>query len=209
MRDSSLNKESFLRSVELVVRKVCSTNKTFRNHVSDISKYLSGEYNIGTRRPWTLKEFISLGIFQWYIPNKELQVLLRLFLEERSSFLSLEDRLILQIILSSKVGCELFLLETSLWHTRDFFGNIVNEKRLGEVLQLIVYRRNSTKVIKPQRHRGYRDHGSCRLVHEQHQPNHDWSYREEQLRLELRRDALHDTVSLALGLIGFGFEGVG
>jgi hypothetical protein len=122
----------------------------------------------------------------------EIAILLRLEIEKLVE--NSEDLHWIRLLIQSKAHCLLFLQESQLWHTRDFFGNIFNEEELKKALGSLVFEFESTKRPRlPQRRRGYRDKGSWRAPHEHHSYYDGTS---DQLLLEENRSARQDTLVL-------------
>lgn len=142
-----------------------------------------------------LKQLIGLSYGSWILP-KEIQVLLQLDLSEYIKRLSLEDQFIVETILGSKVAAEGWLIDTQLWHTRDFFGNIL--PLWAKSLKGLSFRRVNKKLKRVQRKRGYHDHGTLAPSHTW-LPKSDWSLTEEQNELEKKRDIFKDTLNLLKG----------
>lgn len=142
-----------------------------------------------------LVQMIGLSYVSWLLPE-EIKFTLQLDLHEYITKLSLEDRFIVETILGSQVAAEEWLVDTNLWHTRDFFGNILpiwinTTKRLR-------YRKVNKKLKKLQRKRGYHDHGTLAPSHTW-LPKEDWSLTEEQNEIEQKRDIFHDTLNFLKG----------
>jgi len=198
MKDiNSLNSADFVESVERLARKYWThrENILLSNHVLDSS-------NLQEERTFwfsgrKLKNLIQLGILVWYAPE-EIKYMLLLDLEAEKESLCLEDQFLLSQFLNSKEEMLLFLLETQMWHTRDFFGNILHKDLLSEIR--ISVRRPRTKVSRSQRKRGYQDHG-YRKDDSRWVPTSDWSLTEKQNQWEERKISLQDTLSLSIGFI--------
>jgi hypothetical protein len=139
-----------------IVRAETRRIKSLMHHVVDNPTFPAGETTFRVKNLKS-KELFELALISWYLPE-ELGVLLRLDLESRTSKLSDEDKhkIPLMLVLSSKAETLLFLQETSLWSTQEFFGNYL---LLGTFrkLQLLIL---SPKVVYPQRKRGYHDQGT-------------------------------------------------
>jgi len=144
-----------------------------------------------------LKQFIKLAIFSWYM-DEEVKFVLQADLEEKLSTFSLDDRTLLEQFLFSEAEMLIFLLETKLWHSRDFFGNILTIN--NELDSLLRPSPKSLKLVKPQRKRGYHDHGSRVLSHKW-LPKSDFSLTEQQNLIELERSTQKDTSSLIRGFL--------
>jgi len=142
-----------------------------------------------------LLEFRQLCIAQWYFPE-EISFMLRLDLEEYNNKFDEEERFINNLLLNSKTEMILFLTDTKLWHTRQFFGNIItNDMR---VIENLSFRRRSKKVKEIQRKRGYHDHGSLKPK-EKWLPSSDYTLTELQNQIEQKRETYMDTYQLTGG----------
>lgn len=147
----------------------------------------------------TLQEKIALAIGSWYLAP-EVACLLRLDLEEELRFLCLEDQTLLRQFLHSKAETLIFLLETSLWHSRDFFGNMI--PLIEEQLRKLFWRRiRFEPVCEAKRKRGYNDHGSKTPSHKW-LPKFDESFTREQNDLEQERITHLHTIEFLRGFLG-------
>lgn len=139
-------------------------------------------------------DLVVLSVVSWFIPE-ETGWLLRLELDEKiGNNLDLDW---IRLLLSSKAECLIFLQETTLWHTRDFFGNILTTQRLQRLAKAVkpVFK-TLRPVTRAQRKRGYKDKGTLRKIHEQH----DFSeHTSEQNEIEQRRLSSSQTIQLARG----------
>lgn len=197
MRDIHLDSNDFCRQVEITIQKwLLTRSKDLRSKVVDNSNFQPGKYFFKVHDA-NLKNIIRLAIVSWYLPE-EPQFVLRMDLEEKINTLSLEDKFLCEQFLSSKAEMLIFLIETKLWHTRDFFGNLLKDLDESEK-HLQVYHR-SNKVEKPQRKRGYHDHGS-RVLDHKWLPKEDWSLTQEQNLIEFRRSQASDTLQFIKGFL--------
>jgi hypothetical protein len=144
------------------------------------------------------KELFELALVSWYLPE-EIAVLLRLDLENIAPKLDDEDfhKVPLMIVLSSKAMALLFLQESNLWSTRDFFGNYLQPGLLQKLRPL----RLSPKVVKPQRKRGYHDHGTRAFDSQHLRARAYWEDTMLHLEIEENRKALEDAIQINLGLL--------
>jgi hypothetical protein len=151
-----------------------------------------------TTKARTLNEKLALAIGSWFLPEA-VGVLVRMDLEEKQKYLSLEDRTLLSLCLDSKAEMLLWLQETRLYHSRDFFGNMV--PKILKVIQTIKFRRiKPRKVLKVQRKRGYDDKGS-RVPDHKVLPKSDWSLTELQNEIEQKRAQQLDTLEFIRGFL--------
>jgi hypothetical protein len=107
---------------------------------------------------------------------------------------------VVEYLLQSKTLMILFLQETTLWNTRDFFGNILRKEELYRTMSGVSCRYETTRAPKrPQRIRGYRDKGTLKLPHQVHEIS---DLTREQIELEESRIDRHKTFLLSLGFLG-------
>lgn len=196
MRDRNFKSTNFITQLDNQTEKVHKYGQDLRKQVVDNPNFLTSEIVI-SNFPKKLQDLEGLAILSWYIPN-EIGILLRLDLEEKIKYLSTEDQVVINILLSSKPEMLIFLTETTLWSSRDFFGNIL---RKGEqaLLHLKFKKKNWTVTI-PQRKRGYHDHGSLKPYHKW-KPTSDWSLTEEQNIIEEKRTVFHTTIKFLKGFL--------
>lgn len=196
MRDF-VEPSTFLDSVEQKSRKwFQGRSLTLRKQVVDNSNFLRDGLHFQLRNI-DLKNLLKLIIVSWYI-DEEVRVVLQCDLEQKIKQFELEDQGWLSLLLVSKPHCEIFLLETSKWHSRDFFGNILG--KLDELDKFLKLRFVNQTVVTPQRKRGYNDHGS-RADDQRWLPRFDWSFTKAQNEKEERLESLRDTISFLDGLI--------
>lgn len=194
----SIDSTDFCNSVEGIVRSWIQTREnTLRNHVMDNSNFQSETLFFNLKRI-KLNQFIKLAITSWYM-NEEVRFVLQSDLEEKLKDFSNEDKTLLEQFLFSKAEMLIFLLETSLWHSRDFFGNILSS--LSELDVLLQPKRQSKKIKKPQRKRGYHDQGSRVLSH-RWLPKSDYTLTALQNQIETERAKQRDTSDLIRGSLG-------
>lgn len=195
MRDKQLDYDSFFRQIDRIAREYSS--KIFRDTAPINSKWLlnpdfENDFYLTSRRK---EDLVRLAILSWYIPE-EYGILIRLRIREEISHNP--DLLILDFLTKSLGEMKLFLYHTELWHTRDFFGNILKDNMTFKDLPIRPRMRKKSKPKKVQRHRGYRDKGTLRFPHEYH----DFSDRTlEEKQLEDDRKALKDAIDFLEGWI--------
>lgn len=190
MRDYVSNPTEFYNQVERRIKQLVTLDiETLRSDVVDNSNSHWDNLTFFYLKGLGMKDFIRLGIVSWYLPE-EIGILLRVDLEEKLKFLAKEDRILCQQFLFSKARMLIFLKETTLWHTRDFFGNILGTtNNLNRFFKLSPLRR---KVKRPQRKRGYDDKGS-KVSDEKWKPKFDFTLTELQNQIEQERKSLKDT----------------
>lgn len=196
MRDKSLCIESFLSELEQLC-KSCSQSNVFRITTVVANPNFPEEYLTDLILPRDLDDLIALAISSWYVDSPIVQSVIQLHLFEK---LVDPDYWMLELFLASKVRCELFLVETTMYHTRDFWGNLITQSRLQRVFKNLNFVRRSNLVKETQRKRGYHDKGSMKPLHKW-MPTHDWSLTQLHYELEQKRKTLDDTVLLIEGII--------
>lgn len=195
LRDiSKISSEKFILSVKSRIER--TSVKFLRSSAlvnpNFLEKY-DGTMIISTR---DLDDLLVLGILSWYL-DKEIGILLRLELEEIIH--SNNDLFIINFVLTNKGSMLNFLLESGLWHTRDFFGNLLTDKRLSRLSKQLKFRKRVTIDPKRiQRKRGYKDKGTLKRRHEVHQL---WVSTEEHNLLEEFRKTRQDTFDLLQGFL--------
>jgi len=162
----------------------------------DISNFPDCSYEFDLRNR-TLKELMGYALSSWYIPD-ELGILLRISLEEKSKQYSYEDRTILQLFLQSKAETIIFLIETNLWHTRDFFGNFL--KDIEKSIIKLRFSNINRKVKAIQRKRGYHDHGSLKPK-DRWLPTFDYTLTQLQNEIELKRSSQEFSLQFIRGML--------
>lgn len=193
MRDSRLDSQSFVYSVE----KFCQ-NEEINDHSTELLSRITPNVEGNFENRLLLKRhdldfLIACAILSWYIPE-EIGILLRLELEKYSQH---EDLFILDLLIQNKGTMLCYLIETRLWHSRDFFGNIL--PLVQQVFRNIspVFK-TKRRVKRVQRHRGYRDKGSLRMSHQYHSFA---EFTSEQNELEERREELLHTKDFLTGFL--------
>ena len=195
MRDSRFDSQSFCSELENQVDECLKLSSEVLSRITP-SEWNDFEnlFRISDRRAENL---IRLAIISWYIPE-EIGILLRLSIEEQLS----EDISYIQLLLYSKGEMKCFLCDTRLWHTRDFFGNVLSVERLKRSLNSVhPIMKTKRRPKRVQRHRGYRDKGTLRLNSDKHTL---WISTDEQNRLEEERINRQSTLDFLRGFIGLG-----
>jgi hypothetical protein len=194
MRDIEFSPQEFNAQLENQIYRVHAKLSELLSRISPIEK--QGFQNCYRFYRKDNRFYVNLSILSWYIPQ-EIGCLLRLQISEEIQNTESEW---LEILLTSKAQCLIFLQETTLWHTRDFFGNILNLEETRKTLEAIRPRFESKqKVKKPEFRRGYRDKGSLKFSHEHHS---FWDSRKEHLDLERQRQSRHDSLLFMIGFLG-------
>lgn len=198
MRDKNLNFQKFVIQFSSQVTNSAAFRRMLelRMTVVDNPNFLKGSWSF-RNIPKKLSEVEALAICSWYFPN-EIRILLHFELIERLRNYSLDDQIVLKTILHSREQCLLFLNQSNKYSTRDFFGNVL---RVGlRVASRLNITRDVQKVKKPQRKRGYHDHGTLVPIHKK-DPNKYIDTRKEQQQIEKRRTIFQDTLDFLTGLI--------
>lgn len=192
--ESNQSKSLVFQIDSYLIKETKEVMKELRMQVVDNSNFT--ENFVGFKlHNLNLKQLIGLSYGSWILP-KELSVMLQLDLFEYTKRLSLEDQFIVETILGSKRAAEEWIIDTNLWHTRDFFGNIL--PLWARTLNNLSFRKVNKKLKRVQRKRGYHDHGTLAPSHTW-LPKEDWSLTEAQNELEKKRDIFRDTINLLKG----------
>lgn len=159
MRDClSLNLPSFNASIENILLQ---NQQNFLRTSALINPNRPTEFeNRFIFKDRSLRTFLLLAISSWYC-DEEIGVLLRLQISEEIK--NNEDIFFLELALISKASMLIFLQESSLWHSRDFFGNILTKRNLQRAWKSLrpVFKSNR-RPRRLVRRRGYKDKGSLR-----------------------------------------------
>lgn len=196
MRDSNNNNFQIVVSIEnFLTEETHNRIGILRSHVADNPNFLSENYMV---LPYKLKSILGLVILSWWI-SEEIGVILREDIrDKRLKRFNLEDQFLIEAFLIGKNETIQVLNDTSLWHSRDFYGNILYEGK--RCLERLRFRKNSTKVIYPKRKRGYDDHGS-RVPDSKWLPKYDYSLTELQNEIEAERKSQEDTLDFLKGFL--------
>lgn len=198
MRDRNLHSEVFCTQVEKTVSNwITIRTIDLRSKVVDNSNF-HGSRTFFKTKGIKLMDLIRLGIISWYLPE-EVKCVLQQDLREEIENFSIEDRFLCEQILSTKAEMLIFLIETKLWHTKDFFGNIITEEN-KHLVQYLKVNKPRLKVRSPQRKRGYHDHGS-KVEDHKWLPKSDWTLTEQHNLLEQRLSSAKDTLSFNQGFL--------
>lgn len=143
----------------------------------------------------TQENLICLSLLSYYMPE-EIGVILRMSISEEIQKTDLD---FLELLLKGKGQALCFLLDTSLWHSRDFFGNIVTPNNLKQsILSFRPKMQTRRRPKRVQRHRGYRDKGTLRRDSDKHDL---WYSTAEQLEIEEERESQAHTLKFLEGWI--------
>lgn len=192
---SSLSINDFLDSLEKILMSY--SEKFLRTSALVDPNFLERYENniqVNTRNA---DDLAVLAIWSYYL-DTEIGILLRFELKEIIENNS--DLDFLEFLLEGKYEMIQYLLQTSKWHTRDFFGNLVTKNRLTRLSKICRFRRRLTG--KPQRlvrRRGYKDKGSLKFPHEYH----SFSTGTRAMKtLEEERESSKDTYLFLQGFLG-------
>lgn len=196
MRDNSYCISTFLSQLEKLCKE-STRGVLFRTTaVLDSPNFLEHFYS-DMILPKTLDSCIIFAISSWYIEDQAIACLIRESLREKTTNL---DFSILELLLESKAQTELFLIETTLFHTRDFFGNFITRNKLQLLYKNLRFRPISRRITRVQRKRGYQDKGSMKETH-RWLPEHDYTLTEKQNEIEQQRESAQDTILFLQGFI--------
>lgn len=195
MRDKEFNFSMFVDQLEKFFLRESHRTNELRSQVVNNPNFLS-DYTLYLRDD--LQSILSLSLSSWFLPE-ELGFVIREEIRDRKlKKFSLEDQTLIGLFLKNKTTLLLFLEDTNLYHTRDFFGNFLSEVR--KELGFLRFIRNGTKVEKPIRKRGYHDHGTL-VPSSKWLPKFDFSLTEKQNRLEEDRDTQENTLEFIIGYL--------
>ena len=198
----TLNVQSFICQCELHLKEYSEIFR--RSSASANSKWRRTNFeNRIVLKSRKLEDLVLLSLLSYYI-DPEVGWLLRMEIltevEQNSELLPI------QFLCQGKGAAFCFLLDTQLWHSRDFFGNILNRKFFEVKTKegpkdfnlfgfLMKSKRRPKRV---QRHRGYRDKGTLRHIHEYHS---FVNCTKEVKELEEERLVQKDTLALLQGFL--------
>lgn len=198
MRDYPSDKFSFNNSVEKSIKQMVHLEpEDLRNRVVDNSNFHSDNLTFFYLKDLTKMDAIRLSIYSWYAPE-EVGFVLRMDLSTKINTFDYDTRIILNLILKSKAEMLIFLQETNIWHSRELFGNILSKKvSLDTFFKVSPLRR---KINRPQRKRGYHDHGS-RVPEHKRKPKFDWSLTAKMNEIYQERESFDDTLLFLEGFL--------
>jgi hypothetical protein len=103
------------------------------------------------------------------------------------------------MMLNSEPEMILYILESNVFkNERALFGFIREPFRFQDYYFYLSRPRRAKRAV---RRRGYKDHGSRRLPHEQHEAKFDYSFTELQNRIEEERQSISDLKELYRGFL--------
>lgn len=143
------------------------------------------------------RDAFLLHLLVHYIEEEELRWTIKAELLDIQNRYGLEETGILRILMTSKAHMLLYILESSEFkNPREFFGTILSYKGKMERWQLYIFKPKKPK--RPQRKRGYSDHGSLKPEHKK-VDTQDWTLIEKQQEIEERRQIIRDTIDFLEG----------
>lgn len=149
-------------------------------------------------RPRTWKEYRRLLMVHWYLP-KETFALVHLELEQMEFKFGIDNSIVAHTLLKSKPEMIIYLLESEMYkNERELFGSIRAPFDFRRYHFYVLRQKKAKRLI---RRRGYKDQGSRRLPHEQHEAKFDFSFTEEQNRIEKERKELQDLKNFLRGFL--------
>jgi len=150
------------------------------------------------KRPKKWKEYLRLVMIHWYLPD-ESRALVHSELEELENKFGTENSIIAHIMLSSEPEMIIYILESNVFNNERALFGFINTPFKFKDYYFFIYRPRKAK--RKVRRRGYKDHGSRRLPHEQHEAKYDYSFTELQNQIEEERQSISDLKELFRGFI--------
>lgn len=139
---------------------------------------------------------VLLSIMSWYL-DPGIGVLLRLEILEKIE--NNRDLVWIKLLLDSEPRAILFLQETQLWDTNQFFGNLFTDKMMKKVSRSLYLKfKSKRRPRRKVRRRGYQDKGTWRAPHEHHS---FYDGTKEQIVLEQERRSYKDSLLFLRGFL--------
>lgn len=154
-------------------------------------------YLLSKVRTWN--DWLRLTMIHWYLPETAFAIT-HLELERMANKFGTDKVITAQVILSSEPEMINYFLDSSAEFAteREIFGFIHRPFQFEHFhYKVLDPRKPKKKVFR----RGYNDHGSRRLPHEQHEAKFDYLFTEEQNRIEEERQAQIDATEIVKGWI--------
>lgn len=149
-------------------------------------------------RPRTWKEYRRLLMVHWYLPEDSFAIV-HLELEQIEFKFGMEYSIAAHAMLNSKPEMIIYLLESEMYkNERELFGSIRAPFEFRRYRFYVLRQKKAKRLI---RRRGYKDQGSRRLPHEQHEAKFDFSFTEEQNRIEKERQEVQDLKAFLRGFL--------
>jgi hypothetical protein len=157
-----------------------------------VAPTFTGAFRIQSSHFRKEESLVQLAFLSWFL-NDYYRSLIQVWLSERR--LSSPNEIRKQIILSDKTVAISYFRR---YHPREIYGNLIPGwlELLSRLESVHVSQR--TRIVKPQRKRGYQDHGSRRPP-EKWMETHDWSFYELQCQIEKNRKSDLDTAAIIEG----------
>lgn len=197
----------FVQSSSSRERVVCELRKVLHLQAEEWSKVLRSDVLVAStlrndqtflKRPKKWKQYLRLLMVHWYLPDESF-ALVHLELEELENKFGTENSIIAHIMLSSEPEMLIYILESNVFNNeRALFGFINEPFRFQDYYFYLFRPRRARRLV---RRRGYKDHGSRRLPHEQHEAKYDYSFTELQNQIEEERQSTSDFKALFRGFI--------
>lgn len=186
------SRESFLENV----KEFCLNETQSLRTAALVNPKRYADWEGTWRLPRDLDQLFFLAVWSWYV-DEEIGCLLRLQIDEVAR--QNEDLFALRFLTQSRTLFERYLIETNLWHTREFFGNVLCAKMVKIVSNKIkVHWKSKRKPTKAVRRRGYKDKGSLRS---DVSPNKFIDMTREMNELERHREVLDETELFLQGFL--------
>lgn len=171
-------------------------SKVLRSNVLATSTLRNDQIFLKRPRKW--KQYLRLIMVHWYLPD-ESRVLVHLELEELENKFGTENSIIAHMMLNSEPEMILYILESNVFNNERALFGYINEPFKYRDFYFYIHRPRKAK--RTVRRRGYKDHGSRRLPHEQHEAKYDYSFTELQNQIEEERQSISDSKELFRGFI--------
>lgn len=201
MRDS-INNQNFLKEVQRLAKNRFSPEIILRrsNTLGDPKHYHERIFTFPRLQYVKKRHWIELVIAMWYLDDEVLRSQLRLDLEERYQCFEFEDQVELAPLIQDKKTMELYLIETTKWTTKSFFGNILHDNY--QLDYFVFLPRLKTGKVKKYTGwcRGPQDHHSARESH-QWKPSRSWELNQLQEEIDKEKESLKDITALIEGML--------
>lgn len=209
MRDKKLNVQHFLDRLITTIDEspIREEELRLRSIVGDDPNFSDNYENSFFKLPRRVNDLIVLSVVSWYI-DPIVGSALQLDLAATARRLDRDYKTILEIILFSRPACELYLIETTRWHTNDWWGNMFSETRLKNLMRHINWRKRDKRKPKTvQRKRGHTDGNSkSQTPNPEREYINSWQSCADQGKIEQLRFDQQETLAHALQLLGFEID---
>lgn len=177
--------------------KLCTTEVIERDNIS-----LERKFEFDFHLPEYYLDNVMLAISSWYLGD--LGWVLRESIKQKysSEQSRRKETVILDLCLESKTVTELFLLDTTLWNTNEFFGRY-SEKRLNFLLTKIVKWKMKPKAKKVQRKRSSDDKSTAsHSIVAGFYDKRFGDFTSEHYEIENQKEITSNTMALLFGYLG-------